>query len=83
METVNIHEAKTQLSKLVARAAAGEDIIVAKGGKPAARLGPLEEAPKKRKLGWLEGQIDAPDDIKMPFADEIDAMFGNRADKFA
>ncbi len=82
MQTVNIHEAKTQLSKLVARAAAGEDIIVAKGGKPAARLGPLEEAPKKRKLGWLQGQIDAPDDLKAPFKDEIDAMFGDRTDKF-
>lgn len=83
MQTVNIHEAKTQLSKLVARAAAGEDIIVAKGGKPAARLGPLEEAPRKRKLGWLQGQIDAPDDIKAPFKTEIEAMFGGRADKFA
>jgi prevent-host-death family protein len=83
MQTVNMHEAKTHLSKLVARASAGEAIIVAKGGKPAARLGPLEDAPKKRKLGWLEGQIDAPDDIKTPFNDEIDEMFGSQADKFA
>jgi prevent-host-death family protein len=83
VQTVNIHEAKTQLSKLVARASAGEDIIVAKGGKPAARLGPLEEAPKKRKLGWLQGQIDAPNDIKTSFKAEIEAMFGDRADKFA
>jgi prevent-host-death family protein len=82
VQTVNIHEAKTQLSKLVARAAAGEDIIVAKGGKPAARLGPLEEPPKKRQLGWLQGQIDPPDDIKSPFKDDIEGMFSSRADKF-
>jgi prevent-host-death family protein len=83
MQTVNIHEAKTQLSKLVARVAAGEVLIVAKGGKPAARLGPLKDAPKTRNLGWLAGQIDAPEDIKTPFKDEIDAMFGGQADKFA
>lgn len=84
MQTVNMHEAKTQLSKLVARASAGEAIIVAKGGKPAARLGPIEQAvvPKKRKLGWLQGQIDAPGDIKTLFKDEIDEMFDGRADKF-
>jgi len=82
MQTVNIHEAKTQLSKLVARAAAGEAIVVAKGGKPAALLCPLEDAPKKRKLGWLQGQIEVPNDIKTPFKDEIDAMFGSNADKF-
>lgn len=82
MQTVNIHEAKTQLSKLVARAAAGEDIIVAKGGTPVARLGPLEEAPKKRRLGWLQGQIDAPDDIKTTFKRNIEALFGDRPDKF-
>ena len=82
MQTVNMHEAKTQLSKLVARASAGEAIVVAKGGKPAARLGPLEDVPKKRKLGWLHGQIDTPDDIKTMFNDEIDAMFGIAANKF-
>jgi prevent-host-death family protein len=82
MQTVNMHEAKTQLSKLVARASAGEAIIVAKGGKPAARLGPLEDVPKKRKLGWLHGQIDTPDDIKTLFKDEIDDMFGGQVNKF-
>jgi prevent-host-death family protein len=84
MQMVNMHEAKTQLSKLVARANAGESIIVAKGGKPAARLGPIEAVvvPKKRVLGWLEGQIDTPDDIKALFKDEIDDMFGGGAEKF-
>ena len=57
MQTVNMHEAKTQLSRLVARASGGEAIVIAKGGKPAARLGPIEDVavPKKRKLGWLQG----------------------------
>jgi prevent-host-death family protein len=84
MQTVNMHEAKTQLSKLVARASGGEAIVIAKGGKPAARLVPIEEAvvPKKRKLGWLQGQIDVPGDIKTPFRDEIDGMFGGNPDKF-
>lgn len=80
MQTVNVHEAKAQLSKLVARASAGEVIIVTKGGKPAAQLGPLEEAPKQRKLGWLKGQIDAPDDIKSPFKLEIEDLFGGRSE---
>ena len=83
MQIVNMHEAKTQLSKLVARGSAGEAIIVAKAGKPAARLGPLEDVPKLRKLGWLRGQIDTPDDIKTPFKDEMEEMFGGRADKLA
>jgi hypothetical protein len=45
---------------------------------------PIEEAvvPKKRKLGWLQGQIDVPGDIKTPFRDEIDGMFGGNPDKF-
>ncbi len=81
MQTVNTHEAKTQLSRLVARAAAGEVIVIARGGKPAARLGPLEGAAQQRKLGWLLGQIDKPDDIKAPFEDAVDAMFAGRADK--
>ena len=80
MQTVNMHEAKTQLSKLVARASAGEVIIVTKGGEPAAQLGPLERAPKQRKLGWLQGQIDAPDDIKNPFKHAIEGIFGGRSE---
>ena len=77
MQTVNIHEAKTQLSKLVARASAGETIIVAKSGKPQARLVPMEdhEKPKKRELGWLKGQFTVPDDFDTMFQKEIDEMF--------
>ena len=84
MQTVNMHEAKTQLSRLVARASGGEAIVIAKGGKPAARLGPIEDVavPKKRELGWLQGQIDAPNDIKTQFRDEIEGMFGSNPQKF-
>jgi prevent-host-death family protein len=54
---VNVHEAKTHLSKLLERAHAGEVIVIAKGGKPYARLGPLE-APADRKPGLLRGKMD-------------------------
>jgi prevent-host-death family protein len=78
MQTVNIHEAKTHLSKLVARAKAGETIIIAKSGEPWARLVPLEDAskPKKREFGWLRGQIDVPEDFDTMFQKEIEEMFG-------
>jgi prevent-host-death family protein len=57
--TLNLYEAKTQLSKLVERAAAGEEIVIAKAGKPKARLVPVEDPPK-RELGFMEG-ISLPD----------------------
>lgn len=77
MQTVNIHEAKTHLSKLVARANAGETIILAKSGKPQARLVPMDDAPKpkKRELGWLKGQFTVPDDFDTMFQEEIEEMF--------
>jgi prevent-host-death family protein len=57
MVKVNVHEAKTQLSRLLERAHAGEEIVIAKGGRPYARLGPLE-APKARRPGLLKGKVD-------------------------
>jgi prevent-host-death family protein len=56
MAQVNVHEAKTKLSQLLERAHAGEEIIIAKGGKPYARLVPLA-APKARKPGLLKGKV--------------------------
>jgi prevent-host-death family protein len=71
---VNVHEAKTHLSKLLDRAHAGQEIILAKAGKPYARLMPLE-APRKRKLGFLEGAV--PDSFFDPLPDdELDAWEG-------
>ncbi len=55
---VNIHEAKTHLSRLLERVHAGEEIILAKAGKPVARLVPLAVAPAKRRPGRLQGRLD-------------------------
>jgi prevent-host-death family protein len=62
MTTLNLYEAKTQLSKLVDRAAAGEEIVIAKAGKPMARLVPLEPR-RPHKSGFLKGQIWIADDF--------------------
>lgn len=82
MHTVNIHEAKTHLSKLIDEVAAGEEIIIAKAGKPVARLVPLE--PPKRKgiiFGSLEGQFTVPDDFDDPLPDWLLDAFEGRDDE--
>ncbi len=56
-DTVNIHDAKTHLSRLVERAEAGEEIVIARGGRPVARLVPLGRRTKPRELGGLRGRI--------------------------
>lgn len=63
---INIHEAKTHLSRLVERASAGEEIIIAKAGKPIARLVPLATAVKPKKLGLLRGKIGIAEDFDAP-----------------
>jgi prevent-host-death family protein len=77
MKTVNIHEAKTHLSRLVDAAADGEPFIIAKAGKPMVKVVPLqaEEKPRTRRLGFMAGEITVPDDIKTPFAKDIEEMF--------
>nr|WP_285229844.1 type II toxin-antitoxin system prevent-host-death family antitoxin [Neorhizobium galegae] len=80
VKTVNIHEAKTHLSRLVEEAANGEAFVIAKAGKPMVKVVPLEEAPaeepkKKRRIGFLKGQISVPDDFDTMFAKEIEDMF--------
>jgi prevent-host-death family protein len=78
MPTFNIHEAKTHLSRLVERAAKGETLIIAKAGKPVARLAPLaaSDAPGPRRRGFLAGQIAVPADFDTMGEREIEAMFG-------
>jgi prevent-host-death family protein len=76
MKTVNIHEAKTHLSRLVEQVEAGEEIVIAKAGRPAARLVPLESARKPIKIGGLRGRLKVPDDFNRMFEREIEAMFG-------
>jgi prevent-host-death family protein len=77
METVNIHEAKTQLSRLVAKAAGGEPFIIAKAGKPMVKVTAVDapEAKPVKRVGFLAGQIKVPDDFDRMFEDEIAQMF--------
>jgi len=76
MKTVNIHAAKTHLSSLVEEAAAGEEIIIAKAGKPVARLGPLEKPAFEKAFGALKGRIHMSDDFDEPLPPEILTGFG-------
>ena len=77
MKTVNIHEAKTQLSKLVDEAAKGEPFVIAKAGKPMVKVTSLS-APvgqKIKRLGFMAGQISVPDDFDRMGETEIENMF--------
>jgi prevent-host-death family protein len=77
MRTVNIHEAKTQLSKLVDEASKGESFVIAKAGKPMVKvtaiIAPL--ATEIRRLGFLTGQISVPDDFDRMGEAEIEDSF--------
>lgn len=72
---VNMHEFKTHLSRLVARAAPGEEMVIARAGRPVARLGTLAEPASTPRLGFLHAQAVAKVNLKRAFAGEIDAMF--------
>lgn len=74
MKTVNIHEAKTHLSRLIEQAMKGEPFVIAKAGKPMVRVTPILEKPPQR-IGFMEGQFTVPDDFDTMFAEEIRAMF--------
>ncbi len=73
---VNIHEAKTHFSKLLARVAAGEEIVIGKAGKPVARLVPYnDQAGEPRKPGRLKGKIWVSPDFDAPLPDQVAAAF--------
>lgn len=72
MEIVNIHEAKTHLSKLIQRALQGEDIVIAKGGRPMVRLAVCREAAKQRVLGGAKGLLEIAADFDEPLDDFAD-----------
>ncbi len=74
MKTINIHVAKTHLSRLLDELQHGEPFIIAKAGKPVAKMTAIQDKPPQR-LGFLEGQFEVPDDIDTMFADEIADMF--------
>jgi prevent-host-death family protein len=78
MTTVNIHEAKTHLSRLVDEVAAGAEIIIAKAGKPMARLSPISTPVRKKYLGLLKGKIKVPDNFNGPLDDETLSAFEGR-----
>ncbi|WP_305858048.1 type II toxin-antitoxin system Phd/YefM family antitoxin [Balneatrix alpica] len=78
MESVNMHEAKTRLSQLVARAQQGESFIIAKAGKPVVRVTAIDspEPSQQKRIGFLAGQLEIPDDFDRMGEDEIAEMFG-------
>lgn len=81
MRTVNMHEAKTHLSRLVDAAARGEPFVIAKSGKPLVKVTALDApaAGKIKRLGFLEGQIAVPDDFDRMGSEEIERLFGGEA----
>ena len=78
MESVNMHEAKTRLSQLVARAQQGESFIIAKAGKPLVRVTAIDspEPSQQRRFGFLAGQLKIPDDFDRMGEDDIVTLFG-------
>lgn len=77
--TVNIHEAKTQLSRLVEEAAGGREIVIARAGRPVARLVALAAPARQKQLGLLRGKIRVSPDFDAPLPDDIlDAFEGKK-----
>jgi prevent-host-death family protein len=71
MKIVNVHEAKTHLSRLLKRVAAGEEIVIARAGKPVARLVRAGKLPLERSLGTQKGRFRVPEDFNEPLPEEI------------
>lgn len=77
MQTYNIHEAKTQLSRLVEQAAKGEPFVIAKAGKPLVKVTAIDapDAAQRKRIGFMAGQIQVPDDFNTMGAGEIQKLF--------
>jgi prevent-host-death family protein len=77
MQTINIHKAKTHLSRLVEEAAKGNAFIIAKAGKPMVKVSPLdaEESPQIKRIGFMAGEISVPDDFDNMGASSIIGLF--------
>ena len=75
MISVNVHEAKTHLSRLLERVAAGEEILISKAGKPMAKLTPLSKPQSDRVPGLDKGVIQIPDDFDAPLPDDVLELF--------
>ena len=78
MATVNVHEAKTRLSRLIEAAEAGEEVVIARAGRPVVRLVALGRHGQPRKLGRLAGKLSIPEDFDAPMPDEWLALFEGR-----
>jgi prevent-host-death family protein len=78
--TYNMHEAKTHLSRLAERAAQGEEIVIARSGRPLARLVALEETRTPRKLGFWKGEVWVSEDFDAPLPPEIQRYFEGAGD---
>ena len=81
MHTVNIHEAKTHLSRLIEQASKGEPFVIAKSGKPLVKVMAFNapEPASVQRLGFLAGQIKVPDDFDRMGSDEIEKLFGSNS----
>ncbi len=77
---VNVHEAKSQLSKLIAAAEAGEEVVIARGGKPVVKLTPVESAKPRRVAGRLKGKIALTDAFFEPLPDDELALWNGEGD---
>jgi prevent-host-death family protein len=79
MHTVNIHEAKTQLSRLIEQAVKGDTFVIAKAGKPLVKVTRLDapDVGQARRLGFLAGQIAVPEDFDRMGTEEIERLFGD------
>jgi prevent-host-death family protein len=75
MKTVNIHEAKTHLSRLIQEVVAGEEIVIANAGRPVARLLPVGGPGAARSLGFMKGRIAVAPDFDAPLPDDLQAEF--------
>ena len=75
MRNVNIHEAKTHFSKLVETAMQGEEIIIARAGKPAARLGPLRGGARVISFGLMQGEVEIAEDFDATLPEDFLAAF--------
>lgn len=78
MHTVNIHEAKTHLSRLIEKAAKGESFIIAKSGKPLVKVVAVETpaADETRRVGFMAGQFSVPEDFDRMGGEDIEKLFG-------
>jgi prevent-host-death family protein len=76
MRTINMHEARTKLARLVDQAAKGESLVIARAGKPLVKMTALDGSSEPQRLGFLVGEIEVPDDFDQMGESEITAVFG-------